>query len=266
MTQQLSPDEIKTFHQQGFIIKRQMLASDQVDQIRHQAELELQQNKPPYELEADLHYPGAPTSSKTNGGQTIRRLLNAYHRNTLNKNWAHHPQLTQMLEDLFDGPAYLPLAHHNCVMSKNPRFSSDSLWHQDLRYWSFSKGELITAWLALNNEHPNNGCLQVIPTSHLMTFSSDQFDQQQFFRSDLAINQAIIQKKQWVELNPGDLLFFHSRLLHAAMRNLTQETKFALVYTFHHKNDQPIAGSRSASMPSINLADENICHPSRSAK
>ncbi len=31
----------------------------------------------------------------------------------------------------------------------------------------------------------------------------------------------------------GDALFFHSKLFHAADRNLTNETKLSLVFTYH---------------------------------
>jgi len=43
------------------------------------------------------------------------------------------------------GPSLeLSQAHHNCIMTKNPAFSSATGWHQDIRYWSFQKPELVS--------------------------------------------------------------------------------------------------------------------------
>ena len=56
-----------------------------------------------------------------------------------------------------------------------------------------------------------------------------------------------------VELDAGDVLFFHSRLLHAAGDNRTNETKFSLVATYHAAANRPRKGTRSASLPDIPL-------------
>jgi phytanoyl-CoA hydroxylase len=138
-------------------------------------------------------------------------------------------------------------------MTKQPAFSSDSWWHQDLRYWQYSQGELISAWLALGKEYPENGCLQVIPGSHRMTFGRNQFDEQLFFRSDLPDNRLLLKGAQYVTLDAGDVVLFHCRLLHAATRNLTNERKLALVYTYRNQLDSPVVGSRSAASSDVML-------------
>ena len=78
----------------------------------------------------------------------------------------------------------MPLAHHNCVMTKQPRFSSDTGWHQDVRYWHFERPELVNVWVALGDETPENGCLRVIPGTHAGTFRPEQFDAAKFLRAD----------------------------------------------------------------------------------
>ena len=52
-------------------------------------------------------------------------------------------------------------------------------------------------------------------------------------------------------MNPGDVLFFHARLFHAASRNTSSETKYSLVYTYHEASNAPIESTRSAQFPSI---------------
>jgi len=91
----------------------------------------------PLEYEAQVKYPGAPVSLDAPGGRTVRRLLQACARDELYRDWATSPELAERLRQLLGGKLELSQAHHNCIMTKNPAFSSATGWHQDIRYWSF---------------------------------------------------------------------------------------------------------------------------------
>ena len=207
----------------------------------------------PLEYEAQVKYPGAPVSLDAPGGRTVRRLLQACARDELYRDWATSPELAERLRQLLGGKLELSQAHHNCIMTKNPAFSSATGWHQDIRYWSFQKPELVSVWLALGPEHEENGCLWLVPGSHRMEFLPDQFDGDRFFRTGLEQNRLVIDAKVAAELDEGDVLFFHCRLLHAAGRNRTALTKFAAVFTYHCADNLPLAGSRSALLRDIDV-------------
>ena len=170
--------------------------------------------------------------------------------------WVQHPAIVGRLRQLLGPQIYCPLAHHNCIMTKAPAYSSETGWHQDTRYWSFTRGELVNVWLALGREYPENGCLKVIPGTHRMSFDRSQFDAELFLRPDLPKNRELIDREVYVELNPGDVLFFHARTFHAASRNTTEETKYSVVFTFRGADNPPIPGSRSAALPELLLHRE----------
>jgi phytanoyl-CoA hydroxylase len=207
----------------------------------------------PLEYETDTGYPGAPVSRSAPGGGTVRRLLQAYDRDPLFREWAVSNALGNRLRQLLGPAVMLSRAHHNCVMTKDPAFSSVTGWHQDIRYWSFERPELVSAWLALGPERKENGCLLVVPGSHRLELGRDCYDEALFLRADLAETKAILQGQIRVELDAGDVLFFHARLLHAAGRNRTGEAKTSLVFTYHASDNLPLAGTRSASLSSIAL-------------
>lgn len=210
----------------------------------------------PIEFEADLHYPGAPTSRDAVGGRTVRRLKQALSRDFAFIEWVQQPGVVNRLRQLLGPAVYCPLAHHNCIMTKAPAFSSETGWHQDIRYWSFTRPDLVNVWLALGREYPENGCLKVIPGTHRMTFDRSRFDDEVFLRPDLPENQALIAREVFVELEPGDVLFFHARTFHAASRNRTQQTKYSVVFTFRGADNPPLPGSRSAALPELLLHRE----------
>src|SRR5690606_16820089 len=122
--------------------------------------------------------------------------------------------------------------HHNCIMTKQPQFSSDTGWHQDIRYWSFRRPELVSLWLALGEEHRDNGCLQLLPGTHVPSIEPWRLDEAKFLRTDLEANQEWLARRVYAELHPGDALFFHARTFHAATRNHMSDVKLSLVMTF----------------------------------
>ena len=219
----------------------------------------------PLEYEVEVGYPGAPENLIQAGGSTVRRLLGACSRSEVVRSWATGKELKNCLMACFaamqgdlrqsepDCRLYLCQAHHNCFMTKQPGYSSVTLWHQDNRFWSFQQPNLITAWLALGEETRDNGCLRVLPASHRLWLPDERFDASLFLRTDLPENKALLAGARRVELRPGDVLFFHSRLFHAAGRNLQGDTKFSLVFTYHEETNQPMPGTRSARLPGIPL-------------
>ena len=250
---ELSPTEIEQFQRDGFLIVRNLVSPAEIQAMRRVTEIGLRDHIEPIEYEADLKYPGAPISVEAEGGRTIRRLKQAHSRSFLFLEWMIRPEVLNRLKQLLGPRVVCPLAHHNCIMTKQPKYSSETGWHQDIRYWSFQRPELINVWIALGAETAENGCLQVIPGSHQLSLDPSRLDQELFFRADLPENQPLSARKRLVELGPGDVVFFHCRTLHAASRNTQKETKYSAVFTFRSADNPPLAGSRSAALPELLL-------------
>jgi phytanoyl-CoA hydroxylase len=245
--------DLQQFEADGYVVARGLAGRDECAAIRAVAQRDLDAVKAPVEFEADTQYPGAPASHSAPGGKTVRRLLQAYARDPVFARWGTSPAVSARLSQLIGPRVELSQAHHNCVMTKNPSYSSITSWHQDIRYWSFERPELISVWLALGREFFANGCLLVLPGTHRMEFAPAQLDESLFLRPDVEPNKPLIRSQRRVELAPGDVLFFHCRLLHAAGHNQTADTKFSLVFSYHAADNRPLAGTRSASLPDIAL-------------
>lgn len=245
--------EADEFRRQGYLILRGLASPETVAAMQRTTLDDLTQHVPPIEYEADLRYPGAPESFDAAGGRTARRLKQAMMRSPVFLDWLTQPQILGRLQAVLGPHVVCPLAHHNCIMTKQPEYSSDTGWHQDIRYWSFQRPELINLWIALGRERPENGGLWVIPGSHGLSFQSRMFDDEKFFRTELPENAALIASRKPVELNAGDVLMFHCLTLHSASRNHTSEPKLSVVFTFRAGDNPPKAGSRSAATPELLL-------------
>jgi phytanoyl-CoA hydroxylase len=247
--------EAEAFAANGFVVLRGLIPPTDCAAIAAEAEAALNPVLAPAEFEADVGYPGAPRSRDAAGGDTPRRLLNAYSRFAALRPLVTGGPVARHLRAVMDtGRVQMSQCHHNCVMTKAPGFSSATLWHQDIRYWAFERPELVSLWLALGDETADNGALQVIPGTHREVFAAERLDEAKFLRPELPENQALIARARIVELAPGDALIFHCRSFHAAGRNLTQRVKLSCVFTYHAADNRPLSGTRSARYPSIDLS------------
>lgn len=253
---QFSSDETSfaRFNQNGFLIVRDLCDAFELQNMIDVIDSSIDPALAPVEYEADVQYPGAPDSRQSPGGDTPRRLLHAIARDAVFRNWAINERVTGHVMNLLR-TTHIQVSqnHHNCIMTKFPGYGSETGWHQDIRYWSFDRPELVTTWLALGEESNENGSLTVIPGSHTMDFDRGQFDAALFFRSDVERNIPLMESAQSIELNAGDVIFFHSRLLHSAGQNCTDSVKLSVVFTYHAHSNCPIIGTRSAEHPDIDI-------------
>lgn len=253
MQDRFDDDALRRFREDGFVIVRGMAPAHQCQRILAVARAHLARETAPVEYEAQLHYPGAPDSLDAPGGHTVRRLLQACARDPVFREWGAGAPVAARLRQLLGEDVRLAQAHHNCVMTKQPRYSSVTGWHQDIRYWSFQRPELVSVWLALGHETPDNGCLSFIPGSHALSYARDRLDQALFLRENLPENQALIAKRVTPQLEAGDVVFFHCRTFHAAGANRTDAAKFSLVFTYRAGDNAPLPGTRSAGLADIAL-------------
>ncbi len=248
----LSTVDLKRFRKHGYVVVRSLLEPAGIAPIRDQAIEELSRDPAPMELESEVGYPGAPASTEAPGGSTPRRLLDAYARDGALAEWARDPRPLRCLARILNSRCLLlSQAHHNCVMTKHPLHSSDTGWHQDVRYWSFSGRDLVNTWLALGPEFPANGGLRVIPGSHRWQVGSERLDTDLFLNPEHPDNKPAIETAVAVELDPGDVLFFHAALFHSATRNTTDELKLSVVFTYHSPGIDPRPGTKSAARPEV---------------
>ena len=248
----LSELQLQQFSRDGYLIVRNLAPVDLRQRMIDAIETSLTPALGPLEYETDVSYPGAPLDKSSPGGFTPRRLLNAYARDAVFREWASSPSVVAPVKQLIDtDDVLLTQNHHNCIMTKMPEYSSKTGWHQDIRYWSFDRPELVNVWLALGDEYLEKGGMRFIPGSHKLELDRGLFDAALFLRDDLPENKALLDNAVNAELKAGDVLFFHCRTFHVAGANETGEAKYSLVFSYHAADNLPIPGTRSARLNSV---------------
>jgi phytanoyl-CoA hydroxylase len=106
-------------------------------------------------------------------------------------------------------------------------------WHQDSYYFAFSTRPQVGVWLAVTEATLDNGCLHVMPGSHLEPVHEhvpDRRPHAQYGYTEIVDYH--MSKSVPVLMQPGDLLVFHSHLMHRSTDNMSGGIRAAMVWHY----------------------------------
>ena len=249
---ELSEKQLHEFETNGFLLLPQFADHELCDTIKDIAAAHLKHKVPPIETETE--YVGKTKEERKlisdgkahllEGQVTVRRLRQVYHRDIVFRQWMENEEIRPVLKQILGESPTITTSHHNSIMTKMPHTSTETSWHQDFRYWYFENDNLVSVWLALDEEFSENGVLE---------FTPEQFDEKEYFREDLAQNKELIATRTSHSLKKGDVVLFHCKLLHRANRNSTDKPKISFVYTVKGCSNKAIKGTRSSAFAEVPL-------------
>lgn len=151
---------------------------------------------------------------------------------------------------------------HSKLMQKEPKTGGAWEWHQDYGYW-YKNGFLypdamISVMTALTEATKQNGCLQVLKGSHKMGRFEHLFAGEQQGADMPFVEEALkICEKVYVELNPGDALFFHSNLLHMSEANLSDTPRWSLISAYNLSYNVPFREKSQSCITPVNVVPDD---------
>jgi phytanoyl-CoA hydroxylase len=139
---------------------------------------------------------------------------------------AKHPRLMPLLEQLID-PGFRMV--QDMALLKPPFHGAEKPWHQDTAYFDYTPlGGVIGIWIALDAATVENGCMQVVPGSHLQGPAQHYHVRDcQIADGRVDVDQAVV-----VPLEPGGALFFSGLIHHGTPPNMSADRRRAL--QFHY--------------------------------
>ncbi len=153
---------------------------------------------------------------------------------------------------------------HSKLMQKEPKVGGAWEWHQDYGYW-YKNGflypeALISVMVALTEATKQNGCLQVLKGSHKMGRFEHNFVGEQQGADMPFVEEALKRcERVYVELKPGDVLFFHSNILHMSEGNLSDKPRWSFISAYNLSYNVPFREkSTSCITPLTTVPDEAI--------
>ena len=223
----VSDEQISAFHKDGYLVVPGLFDSEEADILRKAAHTDSSFGENAYDLEDG------------EGGKAQLVLWNKAGEDL----WgaiARSERIVNAMEQLFDDEVY----HYHSKMSiKKPRTGGAWSWHQDYGYW-YQNGciwpDMGSAFIAVDPNTRENGCLQVLKGSHKMgRIEHGQYGDQTGADPERTTAAAKVMETVYVELDPGDTLFFHSNTLHRSDQNTSDNPRWSLICCYNTKHNNP---------------------------
>jgi ectoine hydroxylase-related dioxygenase (phytanoyl-CoA dioxygenase family) len=136
--------------------------------------------------------------------------------------------------------------YHNKIALKYPGIVGFRA-HQDYAYWKHYGchfPEAHAVFIAIDPAYRKNGCLQLVPRSHLLgTLPHGAWTGQ---GSDNGVLPEVLQELfdtgyefEPIEAEPGDAILFHGNTIHGSADNHSDESRLAMIATMNTKRNSP---------------------------
>ncbi|MED6315164.1 MAG: phytanoyl-CoA dioxygenase family protein [Verrucomicrobiota bacterium] len=153
---------------------------------------------------------------------------------------ARSERIVNAMESLLGDEVY----HYHSKMSiKQPHIGGAWSWHQDYGYW-YQNGclypDMASAFIAVDPNTKANGCMQVLKGSHTMgRVEHGRFGDQTGADPERVDAAMKIMELVYVEIEPGDTLFFHSNTLHRSDQNTSDTPRWSLLCCYNTRHNNP---------------------------
>ncbi|MBS1946190.1 MAG: phytanoyl-CoA dioxygenase family protein [Bacteroidetes bacterium] len=224
MPRLLNDEEIKIFNRDGYVIVRKFITEEEVNKLYKTAT-------------ADSVIKENALDLNDQSGKKTKLTLWFSPGNDLYSLLIRSSRMVNSVAKLLDSSS--PVCHfHTKLMQKEPRVGGAWEWHQDYGYWYKNQflypDQLVSVMVALTEANQQNGCLQVIKGSHKLGRVNHGFSGEQVGADMEMVNLALkTLELVYVELQPGDTLFFHSNILHRSEANLSEKPRWSIISCYN---------------------------------
>ncbi|ADB34897.1 Phytanoyl-CoA dioxygenase [Kribbella flavida DSM 17836] len=196
----------------GYLVVRGLFGADEVERLRdHYMELRRRGS-----YEGDL-VGVAPTSRDPL--RRYPRMAQMHRWDEVSLQWLIDDRLDEVMTALLGRSPY---AVQTMLYFKPPGSRGQAL-HQDNFYLRAEPGTCVAAWMALDRVDQENGCLEVVPGSHRWPILCTEKADTKVSFTDVTVPVPEQNTAVPVEMEPGDVLFFHGALVHGSAPNVTTD-------------------------------------------
>lgn len=147
------------------------------------------------------------------------RMIHMHRWDELSLQWMIDERLSRCMAALLGREPY---AVQTMLYFKPPGARGQAL-HQDQYYLRVQPGTCMAAWLALDRCTEENGCMQVVPRSHLLPLlCTTKADTTQSF-TDVTVPIPEGMNSVPVIMEPGDVFFFNGQVIHGSFPNVSTD-------------------------------------------
>jgi hypothetical protein len=230
----LSDAQVQEFHARGSTLARGFFSKAEIDLLYRSAKADNDLDKKSF--------------GRADGeGGVVRLSLWNHPGDGIYGMFARCERVVRSCEKLLGDEVY---HYHSKMILKDAKVGGAWTWHQDYGYW-YQNGvlepRLVSVFIAVDPCTKLNGCLQVIDNSHQCGRINHVLTGDQAGADKDRVEEMLKRPERfplvYVEMEPGDALFFHSNLLHRSDQNKSDNPRWSMICCYNAKANDPYKDS-----------------------
>lgn len=249
MARLLSNEEVKLFHRDGYVIVPGFFSKAETDKLYGIAISDTVVQQHSLDLNDQTGKKTKLTLWFTPGNDVYSMMLRSN-------------RMVNSVAKLLDSDS--PVCHfHTKLMQKEPKVGGAWEWHQDYGYWYKNQflfpDQLVSVMIALTEANKSNGCLQVIKGSHKLGRVNHGFAGEQVGADMVMVEHALkTMEHVFVEIEPGDALFFHSNLLHRSEANTSDKPRWSIISCYNSLSNPAYNDESTSWRVPVNIVPDSV--------
>ena len=160
-------------------------------------------------------------------------------------------------EALLGGEVY---HYHSKLTMKRPRAGGAWDWHQDYGYW-YQNGclfpDMLSVGIAVDPATRANGCLQMLRGSHrLGRIDHGRVGGQTGADPNRVAAVMPVCPHVFLEMDPGDAVFFHANTLHCSARNKSDAPRTLMLCAYNRASNDPVTAHHHPNYTPLEMIDD----------
>jgi phytanoyl-CoA hydroxylase len=157
----LSQEQIDTFHANGYVNGGKVLSDEEVETLRSEIMRTIEERD-----RSDVAQPVMVRNLSKDESSPVWQIVDIWMSSEPFHKLISHPKITKGLAQL-TGASELRIWHDQ-IQYKPAQIGGVNMWHQDAPYWPIIQPMTeVTGWVALDDADVDNGCMSMVPGSHL---------------------------------------------------------------------------------------------------
>jgi ectoine hydroxylase len=223
----IQDERVRDYQRDGYYLAKRVFDEEEIGLLRRAAK---------EDRELDQHSFGRGDGE----GGTVRLSLWNHPGDTIYGMFARCESIVNSAEKILGGEVY---HYHSKMIMKDAKVGGAWTWHQDYGYW-YQNGVLFpllcSASIAVDPATRENGCLQVLRGSHelgridhVLTGDQAGADMERVLEVEKRLELV------YVEMDAGDVIFFHANLLHRSDQNKSDKPRWSMIYCYNAARNDP---------------------------
>jgi phytanoyl-CoA hydroxylase len=249
----LTPAQIAEFKSTGYLRGAQVLTDAQVDELRVEVERVIAERE-----RKDIPQPVLCHNFTGDETAPVWQIVNIWEASRPFAQLIRHPQIGEEIAQL-TGASDLRIWHDQ-IQYKPAAKGGVNMWHQDAPLWPIlAPMTEVTAWVALDDVDVDNGCMSMVPGSHLWGDHMDYLRHWKDFEKDVPAEfegRKVTVRK--CPVKKGEVHYHHALTWHGSHANASGRPRRAIALHFMTNETRYVASGEHCMKPFVEVADGEV--------